>query len=66
MSRELRQAWVRFATTGDAGWAAYHPERQLTRVLDAEPKTVPYLEQASRRIWEGHAPTPFDLTHERP
>ncbi|MGA5129844.1 carboxylesterase/lipase family protein [Streptomyces olivoreticuli] len=66
VSRELRQAWVRFATTGDAGWAAHHPERQLTRVLDAEPKTVPYPEQASRRIWEGHAPTPFDLTHERP
>ncbi|WKK23844.1 carboxylesterase family protein [Streptomyces olivoreticuli] len=66
VSRELRQAWVRFVTTGDAGWAAYHPERQLTRVLDAEPKTVPYPEGASHRIWEGHAPTPFDLTHERP
>ncbi len=66
VSRELRQAWVRFATTGDAGWAACHPERQLTRVLDAEPKTVPYLEQASRRIREGHAPAPFDLMRERP
>lgn len=64
VSRELRQAWARFATTGDAGWAAYHPERQLTRVLDAESKTVPYPEQASRRIWEGHAPAPFDLTQE--
>ncbi|MGK4585771.1 carboxylesterase/lipase family protein [Kitasatospora sp. HPMI-4] len=61
VSRELQQAWVRFATTGEAGWAAYRPDRQLTRVLDTESTTVPYPEQASRRIWEGHDPAPFDL-----
>ncbi|MFF4407624.1 carboxylesterase/lipase family protein [Streptomyces sp. NPDC001404] len=61
VSDELRQAWVRFATTGDPGWAAYEPDGQLTRVLDAESRTVPYPEQASRRIWEGRAPAPFDL-----
>ncbi|MFE4336200.1 carboxylesterase/lipase family protein [Streptomyces sp. NPDC056831] len=62
VSRELQQAWVRFATTGDPGWAAYRPDRQLTRVLDAESRTLPYPEHASRRIWEGRAITPFDLT----
>ncbi|WP_367038320.1 carboxylesterase family protein [Streptomyces sp. Je 1-332] len=62
ISRELREAWVRFVTTGDAGWAAYRPDQQLTRVLDAESKTLPYPEQVSRRIWEGHAPAPFDLS----
>ncbi|GGU75599.1 carboxylic ester hydrolase [Streptomyces albospinus] len=61
VSRELQQAWVRFATTGDPGWAAYAPDRHLTRLLDAEPTTAPYPEEASRRIWEGHAPAPFDL-----
>ncbi|WP_043263351.1 carboxylesterase family protein [Streptomyces sp. CT34] len=61
VSRELQQAWVRFATTGDSGWPAYTPDRRLTRVLDAEPTTAPYPEEASRRIWEGHAPAPFDL-----
>ncbi|MGI5228809.1 carboxylesterase/lipase family protein [Actinoallomurus sp. CA-142502] len=62
VSRELRRAWVRFATTGDPGWPAHRPERRLTRVLDIEPKTSPYPEEASRRIWERHDPTPYDLT----
>ncbi|MEU1673728.1 carboxylesterase family protein [Streptomyces roseifaciens] len=61
VSRELQQAWVRFATTGDAGWPAYRPDQRLTRVLDAESTTVPYPEDASRRIWEGRPPAPFDL-----
>ncbi|MFC5148232.1 carboxylesterase/lipase family protein [Streptomyces aureoversilis] len=61
VSRELRQAWVRFVTTGDAGWPAYRPDQRLTRVLDAGSRTVPYPEEASRRIWEGRPPTLFDL-----
>ncbi|MFE9534952.1 carboxylesterase/lipase family protein [Streptomyces sp. NPDC006691] len=60
LSRELQEAWVRFITTGDAGWSAHRPDGHLTRVLDAESKTLPYPEQASRQIWEGHSPTPFD------
>ncbi|MGD3106962.1 carboxylesterase/lipase family protein [Streptomyces sp. YGL11-2] len=59
VSRELHQAWVRFATTGDAGWSAYTADRHLTRLLDAEPTTAPYPEEASRRIWDGHALAPF-------
>ncbi|MFF4622005.1 hypothetical protein [Nonomuraea jabiensis] len=62
LSHELREAWIRFVTTGDAGWAAYRPDQRLTRVLDAESQTLPYPEQASRRIWEGHPPAPFDLS----
>lgn len=62
LSRELQQAWVRFVTTGDAGWPAHQPGGHLTRVLDTESKTLPYPEQASRQIWEGHYPTPFDLS----
>ncbi|MCQ4042573.1 carboxylesterase/lipase family protein [Streptantibioticus rubrisoli] len=61
VSRELQQAWIGFVTTGDPGWAAYRPDQQLTRVLDAESKTVPYPEQTSGQIWEGHLPEPFDL-----
>jgi para-nitrobenzyl esterase len=61
VSRELQQAWIRFVTTGHPGWDAYRPDRQLTRVLDAESTTVPYPEQTSRRIWAGHAPAPFGL-----
>ena len=62
VSLELRQAWVRFATTGDPGWPAYRPGQGLTRVLDVESTTSPYPEAASRAIWEGHDPAPLDLT----
>lgn len=62
LSHEIKEAWIRFVTTGDAGWAAYRPDQQLTRVLDAESETLPYPEQASRRIWEGCCPAPFDLS----
>ncbi|MEU3711038.1 carboxylesterase/lipase family protein [Streptomyces catenulae] len=61
VSREIGAAWARFARTGDPGWAAYHPERRLTRVLDTESATVPYPEEVSRQIWEGQAPVPFDV-----
>ncbi|MGW3348824.1 carboxylesterase/lipase family protein [Nonomuraea rubra] len=61
LSREFQEIWVRFVTTGDAGWAAYRPGGRLTRILDTESQTLPYPEEASRRIWEGHAPAPFDL-----
>jgi carboxylesterase type B len=61
LSRELQEA-VRFVTAGDAGWSAHRPGGHLTRVLDTESKTLPYPEQASRQIWEGHSPVPFDLS----
>ncbi|MFD5465022.1 carboxylesterase/lipase family protein [Kitasatospora sp. NPDC127059] len=61
LSRELRQAWARFVTTGEPGWAAHEPERQLTRVLSAAPETVRYPGQASRTIWAGRGPTAYDL-----
>ncbi|MFJ2875418.1 hypothetical protein [Streptomyces sp. NPDC087298] len=47
---------------GRRSWMAHRPERQLTRVLDIESKTLPYPEEeASRQIREGHDRTPFDL-----
>ncbi|MFJ8749532.1 carboxylesterase/lipase family protein [Streptomyces sp. NPDC102441] len=66
VSRELQQAWARFATVGTPGWPAYTAAGQLTRILAAEPRTAPYPEQASRRIWKDRPPTPFDLTSAGP
>jgi para-nitrobenzyl esterase len=53
VSAQMREAWTSFATDGDPGWPAYGDER-LTRVFDTEPAVVPYPEEASRRIWQGH------------
>jgi para-nitrobenzyl esterase len=61
VSREMSDAWRSFATTGDAGWAAYDHAQQLTRVLDVESRTVRYPEQASQQIWAGHPFDPFTL-----
>ncbi len=61
LSGEIRRAWTAFATHGDPGWPAYRADQRLTRLLDADLSTKPYPEEPSRRIWDGHAPDPFDL-----
>ncbi|WP_163506036.1 carboxylesterase/lipase family protein [Fodinicola acaciae] len=65
VSQELHEAWVGFATTGDPGWPAFRSDQRLTRVLDTASHTTTYPEDASRRIWERHAPAPFDLAATR-
>ncbi|MFI6934237.1 carboxylesterase/lipase family protein [Streptomyces sp. NPDC050287] len=54
LSGLVRAAWTSFATTGDPGWPAYDTEHRQTRILDTEPMTTPYPEEASRRLWQGH------------
>jgi para-nitrobenzyl esterase len=53
-SYALRTAWSRFAATGDPGWPAYDAEQRSTWIIDAQPATVPYPEEQSRRIWQDH------------
>jgi para-nitrobenzyl esterase len=54
LSARFRASWTAFARTGDPGWPAYDTGRRLVQVLDAEPVVVPYPEETSRRLWEGH------------
>ncbi|MDO0916618.1 carboxylesterase family protein [Streptomyces sp. DT2A-34] len=54
LSGLVRAAWTSFATTGDPGWPAYDTERRPTRILDTEPMTTTYPEEASRRLWQHH------------
>ncbi|KFG74587.1 carboxylesterase/lipase family protein [Streptomyces mutabilis] len=61
LSLRFRASWTSFARTGDPGWPAYDTERRLVQVLDAEPTVVPYPEEASRRLWEGHEFTALPL-----
>ncbi|MFI9822785.1 carboxylesterase/lipase family protein [Streptomyces sp. NPDC052013] len=61
LSSRFRAAWTAFARTGDPGWPAYDTEQRLVQVLDAEPQVVPYPEDVSRRLWEGHDFAPLPL-----
>lgn len=54
LSARFRASWTAFARTGDPGRPAYDTGRRLVQVLDAEPAVVPYPEETSRRLWEGH------------
>jgi para-nitrobenzyl esterase len=58
---EMRTDWVRFATTGNPGWAPYDSDTRITRVYDAEPSNQPYPEERSRRIWSAHRFGMLDL-----
>ncbi|WP_278262271.1 carboxylesterase family protein [Nocardia sp. AG03] len=51
LGRRMREDWVNFATSGDPGWPPYDPARRSTRVYTAEPVTLTYPEEISRRIW---------------
>jgi para-nitrobenzyl esterase len=54
LSARFRASRTAFARTGDPGWPGYDTGRRLVQVLDAEPAVVPYPEETSRRLWEGH------------
>ncbi|WP_232660752.1 carboxylesterase/lipase family protein [Pseudonocardia sp. TRM90224] len=60
LGRLMRAEWLSFATTGDPGWARYADGR-ATRVYDADTRTLPYPEEASRRIWAGYRFGTLDL-----
>jgi para-nitrobenzyl esterase len=61
VSHQMRTDWVRFATTGNPGWAPYDPDTRSTRVYNADPTTQPYPEERSRRIWCAHRFDTLDL-----
>ncbi|MEU1392764.1 MULTISPECIES: carboxylesterase family protein [unclassified Nonomuraea] len=61
LSARVRAAWTAFAATGDPGWPAYEPRERLTWIVDTEPGTAAYPEEASRRLWAGHAFDPLPL-----
>jgi para-nitrobenzyl esterase len=53
-SSAVRTAWTRFAATGDPGWPAYDPEQRQVLLIDAQPHTGTYPEEASRALWQDH------------
>ncbi|MFG2718997.1 carboxylesterase/lipase family protein [Streptomyces sp. NPDC048416] len=61
VSDAMSGAWAAFAADGDPGWAPFRTGERLTRVFTAEPHTVPYPQEASRRIWAGHGFAAMEL-----
>ena len=61
VSDQMRTDWVRFATTGNPGWAPYDPHTRSTRVYHAEAGTSPTPRERSRRIWSTHQFDTLDL-----
>lgn len=54
VSEQMADAWVRFATSGDPGWARYDVERRLTRLFDAgeAAAVVSDPQGAELRVWD--------------
>ncbi|WP_024805163.1 carboxylesterase/lipase family protein [Nocardia sp. BMG51109] len=61
VSHDMRSDWLRFATTGDPGWAPYDPATRTARSYTAEPVVGPYPEERSRRLWRTHRFDTLDL-----
>ncbi|MGW8330438.1 carboxylesterase/lipase family protein [Streptomyces sp. NPDC055897] len=61
VSDAMGRAWTAFAAHGEPGWARYRTGERLTRVFTAEPVTVPYPQEVSRRIWAEFDFAPLEL-----
>jgi para-nitrobenzyl esterase len=61
VSGHMRSDWVRFASTGNPGWAPYNPGTRFTRVYTANPTTRSYPEERSRLMWCTHQFDALDL-----
>lgn len=49
----MHAAWVRFATTGDPGWAAYEPKTRQTMVFDTHSEVITDAAAPERLAWAG-------------
>lgn len=51
LAARMHEAWVRFARTGDPGWAPYDDERRATMRIDAEWALVDDPRSQERQAW---------------
>lgn len=48
----VSSTWIRFARTGDPGWAAYTPQTRTTMVFDVDSRVVNDPRRAERELFE--------------
>lgn len=58
LAARVHQAWVRFARTGDPGWARYDDRRRATLRIDTEWAEVEDPRAAERRAWSADLLSP--------
>ncbi|KAJ3156546.1 hypothetical protein HDU89_004328 [Geranomyces variabilis] len=51
LGERMMDAWIRFARTGEPGWAAYEPEKRVTKVWDFVDREVDDLGKEVRTAW---------------
>ena len=61
VSREIRDAWLSFANSGDPGWPAFDVDRAPARVFDRNSETVAPIEPVSAALWRDHHFDSIDL-----
>jgi para-nitrobenzyl esterase len=63
---QMRGEWMRFAASGQPGWAPYGTEHRTTRIYDLLCDTVSYPEDASRRLWQRYQFDTLKLASTKP
>ena len=54
LATTMHEAWIRFARTGNAGWAAYDLDRRATQTFDGlDHPVVDDPAGDERAVWEG-------------
>ena len=53
LADDVHGAWVRFATTGDPGWAAYSADDRVVRRFDTVSTVVTDPASSTRELWTG-------------
>ncbi|HSZ41014.1 MAG TPA: carboxylesterase family protein [Trebonia sp.] len=62
----MRGEWVRFASSGEPGWAAYGTGHRTTRIYDIPADTVSYPEATSMRLWQRYQFDALQLASAKP
>lgn len=51
LATRMHETWIRFASTGDAGWDPYDPERRTTMRIDTEWTQIDDPHGQERQAW---------------
>jgi carboxylesterase type B len=53
LADEMHTGWIRFATSGQPGWASYDRRRRATMRFEQESRVIEDPRSSERKLWEG-------------